>query len=351
VVRVILVSLRDLQFRRRRFAIAILGTALVLGITLVLSGMVAGFGNEAQRTVDSFHAEGWVVPAGATGAFLSSATFEAGVADEVTRLSGAPAVPIAILHTSVDIDGTSTQINVHGVPVGSFAEPPLVAGRQPAARGEVVVDDSLGPEVGEDLDLNGRTYAVVGRTHGLTYQAHLATVSMTLPDAQALGYGGAPLATAVVTSAPLPDPPAGTLLLSGKAIRKDMVAPLQGPIQAITTMQWLMWMLSTMIVGSAVYLSALDRVRDFAVFKAMGANDRSVLSGLLTQSAIICAVAFVVGIGVAFVIAPILPIPSEVPRFAYYGLAVIAAVVAVLSSVAGSRRALAVDPALAFGGA
>jgi putative ABC transport system permease protein len=348
---VILVSLRDLQFRRRRFAIAILGTALVLGITLVLSGMVAGFRNEAHRTVDAFDAESWVVPAGATGAFLSSATLEAALADEVAAASGAPAVPVAVLHTSVLIDGHPQQINVHGVPVGSFAEPRVVDGRSVVEAGEVVVDRQVGRKVGEVLELHGHPFTVVGRTSGLSYRAGLPTVYLTLPDVQAIGFGGAPLATAIAASASVDRPPAGTTVLTPDEVYDDVIEPMIGPIQAISTMQWLMWLLSTMIVGSAVYLSALDRVRDFAVFKAMGAADRSVLGGLLTQSALICTAAFLVGTGLSFLIGPLLPIATEVPGFAYYGLAVVSAVVAVLSSVAGSRRALAVDPALAFGGA
>jgi putative ABC transport system permease protein len=106
-----------------------------------------------------------------------------------------------------------------------------------------------------------------------------------------------------------------------------------------------------MIIGSAVYLSALDRVRDFAVFKAMGAADRSVLSGLLAQSLLLCLLAYAFGTLLSFGLAPLLPIPSEVPSFAYVGLAIVATAVAGLSSVAGARRALSVDPALAFGGA
>lgn len=46
-------ALRDMQWRRRRFVVAIVSTGLVFAMTLVLTGLANGFRVEAQRTVDS----------------------------------------------------------------------------------------------------------------------------------------------------------------------------------------------------------------------------------------------------------------------------------------------------------
>lgn len=347
----ILVSIRDLQFRRRRFAVAIAGTALVLGITLVLSGIAASFDNEAERTVDSFHGRSWVVPTGSTGAFLSSAALPAALAAEISAATGRPAVPVALLRGNVTLDGNPNQISVHGIPPGTFALASLRAGRHVERAGEAVVDRKLGIDLGDRFEVNGRPFRVVGETSGLTYVAGIPTVQVLLSEAQQLGYGGADLASAVVSEGVVERPPPGTTVLTPGEVQADLVDPLESPKQTIMIMQWLLWIVATMIVGSVVYLSALDRVRDFAVFKAMGAADRSVLVGLLAQSLLLCTVAFTIGIGLSFVISPVMPMQSEVPTFAYFGLAAIAGAVAILSSIAGARRALSVDPALAFGGA
>ena len=66
---------RDLQFRRRRFIIAILATSLVFAIALILSGVSGGFHSEISRSVDSFDAGGWVVPTKAAGPFSNSEVF------------------------------------------------------------------------------------------------------------------------------------------------------------------------------------------------------------------------------------------------------------------------------------
>ena len=45
------ITLRDLQFRRRQFAIAVFGAGLAFALTLVLTGMSSGFRHEARETV------------------------------------------------------------------------------------------------------------------------------------------------------------------------------------------------------------------------------------------------------------------------------------------------------------
>jgi putative ABC transport system permease protein len=105
-----------------------------------------------------------------------------------------------------------------------------------------------------------------------------------------------------------------------------------------------------LIVGSVVYLSALERLRDFAVFKAIGVPTRSILMGLALQALVIALLAAAVGVVLAQLLAPLFPMIVVVPPGAYMALPVIAVVIGLLASVAGLRRAVVVDPALAFGG-
>jgi putative ABC transport system permease protein len=105
-----------------------------------------------------------------------------------------------------------------------------------------------------------------------------------------------------------------------------------------------------LIVGSVVYLSALERMRDFAVFKAIGVPTRSVLAGLALQAVIVALLAAVVGVIFAQLLAPLFPMTVVVPMHAYLVLPAIAVTVGLLASLAGLRRAAGVDPALAFGG-
>ena len=63
------VALRDLQWRRRRFVIAVLATSLVFGMTLLMTGFSTSLHNEGRRIVAALGADGWLVAAGAPGPF------------------------------------------------------------------------------------------------------------------------------------------------------------------------------------------------------------------------------------------------------------------------------------------
>ncbi|HJR26447.1 MAG TPA: ABC transporter permease [Acidimicrobiales bacterium] len=342
-------SLRDLQFRRRRFVVGIAGTSVVLALTLILAGVSSSFVNEVRRTTEAFNAASWVIPDGSTGPFLSSETMPASVADEL-RAAGADAVPVALIRGSLPIEGDPTDVNLIGVPPGTFADPPVVEGRGPRRAGEIVVDDQLGLDVGEDVELNGRPVVVVGRTDGLSYAAGVPSAYVVLPLAQEIGYRSAPLASTVITSEPLTDVPEGFHFIDDEAVKDDLIEPVTQARQTIYMVAGLLWLVAAMIIGSIVYLSSLDRGRDFAVYKAIGATDRSLLTGIVLQALLLTGFAYAIGSGLSRVLAPLLPMQTEISGLTYVVLAGVAVVVAALASLAGVRRAVTADPALAFGG-
>ncbi|CAN5444491.1 hypothetical protein BH18ACT1_BH18ACT1_13550 [soil metagenome] len=95
-----LLALRDLQWRRRRFLIAVLATSLVFALTLLLSGAGTGVRNEAGAIVELFDADAWFVAEGTSGPFTASSTLPVAKADEalVTTL-GRRRRELAVLRT------------------------------------------------------------------------------------------------------------------------------------------------------------------------------------------------------------------------------------------------------------
>ena len=97
----------------------------------------------------------------------------------------------------------------------------------------------------------------------------------------------------------------------------------------------LLWIVAVLIVGSLVYLSALERLRDFAVFKAIGVPTRSILAGLALQAVVVALLAAALGVILAQLLAPLFPMTVVVPMRGYLALPVIAIVIGLLASVAG----------------
>src|SRR5215211_5221867 len=89
----LIAALRDMQWRRRRFVIAVISTGIIFAMTLVLTGLANGFRVEAKRTVDSLGVDVFLIKAGATGPFLAAAPF---VPVELQRIAHAPGVAAAV---------------------------------------------------------------------------------------------------------------------------------------------------------------------------------------------------------------------------------------------------------------
>lgn len=332
---------RDLQFRRRRFVIAILATSLVFAIALILSGVSGGFHSEIGRSVEAFGVEGWVVPSSAAGPFSNSKVFPAGVADQLEGAGKVGAMAMA------RIPRGDKDVMVFGVAPGGLG-PRATSGRDPRRPGEIVVDDSLGLGIGDTLRL-GKPFRVVGTYSGRTIFAGSPTAVVTLADAQDIAYAGQPLASAVLTQHLPTSVPAGYRVLTNAQAKDDLARPLKEATGTIDFLRVLLWLIAVGIVGSIVYMTVLEQTRDFAVLKAIGVKGRSIFSGLVTQAVIVSVASALVAALLTLVIAGFVPMNVEISTGTYVALPVIAAVAGVASSLVGLRRAVGVDPALAFG--
>ena len=344
-------ALRDMQWRRRRFVIAIVSTALIFAMTLVLTGLANGFRVEAQRTVDSLGVDMFLIRSGASGPFLGAAPFPATELQRVAGIGGiAAAAPLSYAGTTFK-DGDSTRnADLFGAPENGPGMPIMSAGRAPSTPDEIAVSSTAGRRVGEYIEISSRTMRVVGVVNNSTALAKLPNVFMTVPGVQQLVYGGQPLISSIGIRGTPAQIPAGFRAVDRAAAVNDLLRPLKVAVDAITIVAVLLWIVAALIVGSVVYLSALERVRDFAVFKAIGVPTRSILGGLALQAVVVALLAAAIGAGLSLLLGPLFPMNVVVPASAFLALPVVAVVIGLLASVAGLRRAVSVDPALAFGG-
>ena len=144
--------------------------------------------------------------------------------------------------------------------------------------------------------------------------------------------------------------PAGYKAVDRDGAVADLLRPLKVAVNAITIVAVLLWIVAALIVGSVIYLSALERLRDFAVFKAIGVPTRSIAAGLAMQAIVVALLAAVVGAVLSMLLGPLFPMQVIVPGEAYMALPVIAVVIGLMASATGLHRAVSVDPAMAFGG-
>jgi len=344
---VLTAALRDLQWRKRRFVIAIVGTGLVFAMTLVLTGLANGFRVEATRTVDSLGVDAYLVKSGATGPFLGSSAFAA------TKLQ-VPGVSIAVplVYGSATMpDGPSARsVNVFGAPERGPGMPAVTDGRPPSEPHEAAVSSTMGKPIGDTVEVGSRNLQIVGIVDDSTALAGQPNVFLTVTGAQTLLFSGQSLISSIGVIDPPERTPSGFKLVSRSGAIDDLLRALSGARQAMSLMAGLLWVVAAMIVGSMIYMSALERTRDFAVFKAVGVPTRSILVGLAMQAIIVAVLSAILGGALSILLGPLFPMRVDVPQIAFVLLPVVAVTIGVMASLAGLRRAVVVDPAVAFGG-
>lgn len=345
-----LIALRDLQFRRRRFSISVVAVALVFAMTLVLSGLATSFDREVDRAMAALGADAYIVGANATGPFMGAAPIPETMVGQVATLPGiTQADPIAFRNLTVD-NPRQEGVNVFGIRPGGLGTPQLLEGRGIDGHGQAVIDERLGYALGETFTMGGSTFTVVGRTTDQTLLGGGPIVVVGLADLQAIGFGTAKVISSVAVRGSTGAPPQGTKVQTPEVARGDLTRPLQPARDAITFVSVLLWAVAVCIIGSVIYLSALERMRDFAVLKATGTASRSLLGGLVVQALLLSVVAALIATAVAIVLAPRFPVPMTIPPESMLVLPLAAAGAGALASAAGVRRAVTVEPALAFGG-
>lgn len=336
-------ALRDLWWRRRRFAIAILAAGLVFAMSLVMSGLAASFSREVDRVVGALDATTYYAAEGATGPFYSGALLPA---------AAAPKGASGVLFSVVSVNGPHgvVQVLVFGVEPGGVGSPVASKGQPLGGPGEAVASTRFGVDVGGSVTVGSASFRVVGTAKKLTLLGGQPAIFLSLSDAQQLFAGGQPLAKFFLSRGSDPAP-AGLTAFTRAQTRTDLMRPIKSASSSITFVTVLLWVVAACIIGSVVLLSAMERTRDFAVFKATGASTRSIGAGLLFQALVLAFVASLIAMVIGYLLAPRFPMTIEIPASAVVTLPVVALVIGAIASLAGLRRSTAISPAAAFGGA
>jgi putative ABC transport system permease protein len=351
------ITFADLRYRYRQFLIAVIGAGLVLAMALLMAGLAGGFSTEIDRTVSGVGAQSWVLSDNAHGSIAGAQVFPQSDAALIAHSPGVTqAAPLVIVLQQVLRIGTATKntatknVEVFGVQVGGLGDPAVTAGKPLSGSGQVVVDVGAGVGPGTEVTVGAMPLRVVGQVTGRTMLAGVPIIYLPLADAQALAFGGRPLITAVVTRGVPASVPAGLAVSSNAQIEQSVLNNLAGAIATLTNAKAIMWLVAAVIVGALLYVSALQRVRDFAVIKALGSSSLALFGSLALQAVVIALLAAAFGMIICNFMVGLFKQPIAIPGSAFATLPLIAVVVGLVASLAALRRVTGADPATAFSG-
>jgi putative ABC transport system permease protein len=374
-------AFRDIRHSLGRFLLTCFGLSLLLGVVLSMIGIYRGLVEDALTLARSPLADIWVVEAGSRGPFAESSRIPGDTREAIARLHGITATG-AITYQSVEAQhgGKTLRLYVVGYELDRLGGPrQIVAGRGIArSRHEIVADGRTGLSLNDRLQLGRNTFTVVGLTENQVASGGDPLVYVTLRDSQELQFELAPPAARrelahsgrvtttntvnAIIARVSPEVAAGTVTATVRQwkhlaamtqleqetiLTRSVVERARKQIGLFTT---ILLTVSAVIIALIIYTMTMDKLREIATLKLIGAPDRTII-GLIVQQALAMGV-----IGFGFGALLITTIKDYFPRRVVLqpedGLALAAAVliVCVLASALGVRLALKVDPAAALNG-
>jgi putative ABC transport system permease protein len=351
----IAITLCDLRFRARQFLIAVIGASLVFAMSLLLTGMAAGFSVEVHQTVTGTGAAAWVMAQGSSGRISSLPPIPAAQANTAARSLERHGVvqadPIIIAPQAASVGSKLTSLVLVGYRPGGLGTPKLAAGRAVEANGEAVVDERLKLGIGSHFVLSGLPFTVVGTVTGRTLLGGQPEAFVTLSDAQQAIYGGRPLVGAILASSYPSSVPPNLVAMPDSEVEARTLSQMTAAISSIDNSRAFMWFIAAVIVAALVYVTSLERTRDFAVLKALGSSSVKLFGGLAIEAVIVSLASAALAAIAAQFMTGLFAQPVDIPASAFVVLPFAALAVGLLSSLAALRRAVSVDPAMAFMGA
>ncbi|HYA67457.1 MAG TPA: ABC transporter permease, partial [Acidimicrobiales bacterium] len=288
-------SLRDMKWRRRRFVVTGIGTTLILTMTVVMAALSSSFSAEATAMVDRFGADFYVYSSHANGPFVGQLTMPSTAVAQVAALPGVRSARGGLFYQAPVLHVASKLVNVFGI--NPADAPPVLTGTRRLGPDDVLASSKLDHPTGSTILLGGHAFKVVG-TVDSTILAGIPNIFLTLADAQTVYFHGASLVTFILVHGKPSRLPPGLAMATPQQTVQNLVAPMNEARGAFTFVAALLWIVAALIIGSVVYLSVHERTRDFAVFKATGVSNHALFVGVGLQAVIVALVSAAAGLGI-----------------------------------------------------
>ncbi len=373
-------AFRDIRHSLGRFLLTCFGLSLLLGVVLSMIGIYRGLVEDALTLVRAPVVDVWVVESGTRGPFAESSRIPGDTREAIARLHGVTAAG-AVTYQSVETRhaGDKLRLYIVGYEPGRPGGPERIAVGRAIGRShyELIADRRTGLAMGDRLQLGRNSFTVVGQTEGQVASGGDPVVYMTLLDSQELQFELAPSAARrerargaisndvdtvnAVIARVSPNVVPGAVAEAARRW-KHLAATTQAEQEAILTQSVverarkqiglftsILLLVSTVIIALIIYTMTMDKLREIATLKLIGAPDRRII-GLIVQQALAMGV---IGFGFGALLIAVIKdyFPRRVILQPEDGLALAAVVILVclLASGLGVRLALKTDPATALG--
>jgi putative ABC transport system permease protein len=394
-------ALKDIGYRPRRFILTCIGIGMLLMVVMAMGGIYQGLVDDATLMVEKTGADVWVVQKDTNGPIAESSRIPEDLKHTLSVLPGVVDTG-ALSYQTVQIDwkGDPKRLFVIGydMNLGLGGPPDIVAGTPIRKRHyETVASVKSGLKIGEVLSLGQDDYTVVGLTGSMVSPSGDPVIYLTLADAQkvqfqknneAIRNERARLKGKIAAILPetsntdgMANALAGdthivnTIVLkvrNGYPI-KDVITASQGwkhyraftvaEQENILTMgmiekskkqlglfRIILLIVSMAIINLVIYTQTLDKIREIATLKLIGAPDWTIVKLIVEQSLLLGFFAYWIGYLLINLTYRYFPRRILLVPFDMKALFVVVMFICIMASFTGVRSALKVDPGQALGG-
>jgi len=394
-------ALRDIRHKLGRFLLTCAGLGLLLGVALAMVGIYRGVVDEALSLTRALGADLWVVEGGTRGPFAEASRVPGDTREAVARMAGVVAAGSVTFQTvearaagsaaassagatrneaGRERIGAALRLQIIGHELDRPGGPPALVEGQGIGRGrrEMVLDRSAGLPLGAIVEIGGVRFRVVGLTLRAVSSGGDPLGWITLLDAQELqfrlnapaarraaagGGGGQPQDTVNAVIARLA-PHADANLITDDLRRWKHLAALTATEQEnvltrsvverarkqLGLFTGILLLVSGVIVALIVYMLTMDKLREIATLKLIGAPDSTIVALVMQQALLLGATSFASGAVLLMAVKDVFPRRVVLGPQELLGVGFVVFVICLLASLLGVRAALRIEPAQALGG-
>lgn len=393
-------AIRDVEYRFGRFLLTAFGLSLLLATVMAMGGIYRGIVEDGLSLVRAPHADLWVVQKETNGPFAESSRIPDDLYKVIRAVPGVrEAGPVAFQSLQLEYASGLVRVQIVGYRPGSLGGPPAVAAGRPivAGRYEMVIDQKAGIPLGSQIPSGRMTFTVVGLTQGIVSSSGDPIAYISLQDAQELQFLKASEAIRNerarlqeelkanpifkgITASSLSSLVQKTNLANAILVRLDSgIVPedvtrrieqwnhyramttaeqeallsktvIEKPRQQLLLFRLILMAVSTVIIALIIYTMTMEKTRDIATLKIIGAPNTKIAGLILQESLALGLLGYGFGALLINLTYDYFPRRVAILAFDQYVLFGIVVVICVLASIVGIRSALAVDPTTAMGG-
>jgi putative ABC transport system permease protein len=354
---------------RFKISLSVLGVVASIFLIMILFGLTNGLGYVVELPIRETEADLWITSQDSYGSLHSPSLVPIDLEINISSISGVKNVqPLIRIPVTVNIENTDFLLYIMAYDPGNEIGKPwnVISGEENVKNNQIIIDKALkqktGLSIGDTLQIKDHNYEIIGISDDSSMMIAFI-VFMTLENAKILLPGNLTSFFVIQVSEDFSFSEVKTSLeteIEGISVNtSDTVAEqyrselLDGFIPILIVLSLIGAVVAVLIIGMFIYSLTLEKSREYAIVKALGASNMYLYKIVLSQSLIVSILGLVISL--IFVTPIIDVIRNTVPEFAVrvsneiiLFVIILSFVTAFISSLLPVRGLTNIDPVIVF---